>query len=113
MLDLVRRLIRSNLDSIHLSKELLAAQEVADLRAARVGSAIDDAAASDADPSAIDAAVCAAVQAEDAKAQELTLSTAWARQRVEVYELAISAISLLSRLPGQAEANAEILEEVT
>jgi hypothetical protein len=113
VLDLVRRLIRSNLDSIHLSKELLAAQEVADLRAARVASAIDDAAGSDADPLAIDAAVSAAVEAEDAKAQELSLSTAWARQRVEVYELAVSAITLLSQLPGQAEANAAILEEVT
>jgi hypothetical protein len=113
VLDLVRRLVRSNLDSIHLSKELLAAQELADARASRVPGAIDDAAASDADPEAIDAAVCAAVAAEDAKAEELSLSTAWARQRVEVYELAVSAITLLGRLPGQAGANAELLEETT
>jgi hypothetical protein len=110
LLALVRRLVRSNLDSLQIAKELLAAQEVADLHAARVASAIDAAAACADDPLAIDEAVFAAADAEEANAQESNLSTEWTTHRVEVYELVAATAQLLGNLPGPAEANADILE---
>ncbi len=101
-LSLVRRLIRSNLDSLNLAKDLMLAQEVADVHTARMDHAIERAAASAGDQTAIDRAVAIVTAAEHAHVAELTLAKAWGIHLGEVHRLVEVAGALLERLSPAA-----------
>jgi hypothetical protein len=97
-LSLMRQLIRSNLDSLDLAKDLMLAQEVADIHTARMDHAIEHAAASEGDQAAVDRAVAAATAAEHAHVAELTLGKAWGIHLGEVHRLVEVAGALVDRL---------------
>jgi hypothetical protein len=86
-LSLVRRLAHSNLQSLQIAKQLMVAQDLAELRTGRARWAIDHAADSGGDPEAIDNAVAAVAAAERAEADERALALAWALHRSEVSKL--------------------------
>ena len=76
-LGLLRRLMRSNVRSMQIAKDLMLAQDLADLHFSNVGPAIDAAAVSGGDQDAIDRAIDAVAAAELADAEEFALSREW------------------------------------
>src|SRR5690242_10774592 len=84
-LSLVRQLINSNQRSLQLAKQLMLAQEIADISAGRMDRAIDAAAASEGDADAIEEAVVAVAATQKASIAELTLSKSWGIHLGEVF----------------------------
>ena len=92
--DLIRRLVVSNLRSVQLAKDLLAAQGEVDVQQTRAAVAIDLAAESQ-DETDIDRAMRLAEGARLAGRREFALSREWALHRSAVYELAQAAEAAL------------------
>lgn len=97
LLVLVRRLIGSNLKSVRLAKDLLLAQELADLQRSQAEPAIDLAAWSEGDSLASERAVDAVAAAERADEAEFGLSREWAAHCCNVYALTELAEEVLER----------------
>lgn len=93
---LVRRLATTNVRSVQIAKDLLLAQQLADLHNAKVEPAIDAAAGSGGDPAAIDRAVEMVSVAERAEEQEFAISREWATHCGEVFSLVEVANRLLA-----------------
>src|SRR5256885_15196616 len=102
---LIRRLIGSNRESLELAKELMLAQEVADLQSARMHLAIDDAAASPGDMDATEEAVAAVAAAEKATAAEVILARSWGMHLGEVYSVVEVAEATIERLQEASSAD--------
>lgn len=95
---LIQQLVRANMQSLELARQLMLAQEVADLLTDRMHPAIDAAAASAGNEDAIDEAVAAVAAAEQASVAELTLSKSWGVHLGEVHRLIEVAQGLVERL---------------
>jgi hypothetical protein len=102
---LIRRLIGSNRESFELAKDLMLAQEVADLQSARMHSAIDAAAASPGDTRATEEAVAAVAAAEKASMAEVILAKSWGVHLGEVYSLLEVAETSIERFQETFEAD--------
>jgi hypothetical protein len=86
-------LVTSNLECVRLAKDLMLAQEVADLHETRAEQAIDEAAQAG-DEDAIDEAVAAVAVAAQANAAEAMAASSWGAHVERVHRLTRSVDEL-------------------
>jgi hypothetical protein len=96
-LALLRRMVDSQMQTLKIARQLMLAQDLAERHRSRVGSAVDEAAASDGDEEAIERAVRAVAIADAAADDEWALSREWAAHVCEVHDLAQLADKLFAR----------------